>query len=197
MNNNEKIYNLLDENSGIITTSLVKENDIPTVYLTRLTKKGKLKRIERGIYMSEDGLYDELFVFQTKYPKIIYSYETALYLLNLTDKIPSKIQLTVNHNYKFNQRPENAHIYYVNSEILNLGVVEVKTNFGNIVRLYSAERTLCDFIKNKLDMDPEIYINFVKNYPNYEKKDIHKLYDIANKMNLVQEVQEIMELVNE
>ncbi len=197
MNNNEKIYNLLDENSGIITTSLVKENDIPTVYLTRLTKKGKLKRIERGIYMSEDGLYDELFVFQTKYPKIIYSYETALYLLNLTDKIPSKIQLTVNHNYKFNQRPKNAHIYYVNSEILNLGVVEVKTNFGNIVRLYSAERTLCDFIKNKLDMDPEIYINFVKNYPNYEKKDIHKLYDIANKMNLVQEVQEIMELVNE
>ena len=36
MNHSEKIKNLLDENAGILTTSLVRENDIPTVYLTRL-----------------------------------------------------------------------------------------------------------------------------------------------------------------
>jgi predicted transcriptional regulator of viral defense system len=73
MNHSEKIKNLLDENAGILTTSLVRENDIPTVYLTRLTREGKLKRVERGIYMSQDGIYDELFIFQTKYPRVIFS----------------------------------------------------------------------------------------------------------------------------
>jgi predicted transcriptional regulator of viral defense system len=95
MNHSEKIKNLLDENAGILTTSLVRENDIPTVYLTRLTREGKLKRVERGIYMSQDGIYDELFIFQTKYPRVIFSYETALYILNLSDKIPAEINVTV------------------------------------------------------------------------------------------------------
>jgi len=197
MNYIKKIKNLSDENNGILTTSLVRENNIPTIYLTRLTKEGKLKRVQRGIYMSKDGIYDELFIFQTRYPKIVFSYETALYLMNLTDKIPYKIHLTVNHKYKFNQKPENAHIYYVSNNILNLGVIEKKTNIGNLVRLYSAERTLCDFIKNKSNMDPEVYINFVKAYPNYSGKDIHKLFYIARQMDIVQEVQEIMELVYE
>ncbi|MGI6608476.1 MAG: type IV toxin-antitoxin system AbiEi family antitoxin domain-containing protein [Erysipelotrichaceae bacterium] len=197
MNYIEKIKKLSDENNGILTTSLVKENNIPTIYLTRLTKEGKLKRVERGIYISKDGIYDELFIFQTRYPKVIFSYETALYLMNLTDKIPDRIHLTVNHKYKFNQKPENVHIYYVSNNILNLGVIEKKTNIGNRVRLYSAERTLCDFIKNKSNMDPEVYINFVKAYPNYSDKDIHRLFYIARQMGVVQEVQEIMELVYE
>ena len=175
----------------------MRENNIPTVYLTRLTREGKLKRVARGVYISREGIYDELFMLQTRFPKIIFSYETALYLLNLTDKIPGNIHLTVNHKYKFNQNLENARIYYVNKEILNLGVIEKRTNAGNIVRLYSAERTLCDFIKNKSEVDPEVYINFLKAYPSYSDKDINELFNIAQKMDIVQQVQEIMELVYE
>lgn len=197
MNYIRSIRELSDKNNGIITTSIVSENNIPTVYLTRLTKEGKLKRIARGIYMSKDCIYDELFMLQTRYPKIVFSYETALNLLNLTDKIPEKIHLTVNHKYSFNQKPKNARVNYVNNEILNLGVIERRTNIGNLVRLYSAERTLCDFIKNKSKMDPEVYINLVKTYPSFPDRDIHKLFHIAQQMNIAQKVQEIMELVYE
>jgi predicted transcriptional regulator of viral defense system len=179
MNYAEKVHKLLNENGGILTASLMRENNIPTVYLTRLTREGKLKRVARGVYISREGIYDELFMLQTRFPKIIFSYETALYLLNLTDKIPGNIHLTVNHKYKFNQNLENARIYYVNKEILNLGVIEKRTNAGNIVRLYSAERTLCDFIKNKSEVDPEVYINFLKAYPSYSDKDINELFNIA------------------
>jgi hypothetical protein len=197
MNYSEKIKNLLGKNAGILTTSLVREHGIPTVYLTRLTREGKLQRIERGIYMSKDGIFDELFVFQTKYPRVIFSYETALYILNLTDKIPAEINVTVNYNYKFNKRPENTRIYYVSNEILNLGLIERENNLGNLVRLYSAERILCDFIKNRSNMDPEIYIKLVKTYPKYPDRDIHELFNIAQNMDIIQEVQEIMELVYE
>lgn len=73
MNYQEMIEKILIENSGIITSSWVRENNIPTTYLTRLTRQGKLKRVERGIYMAEDGIYDELFILQSRFPKIIFS----------------------------------------------------------------------------------------------------------------------------
>lgn len=56
MNYIKKIKNLLDENNGILTTSLVRENNIPTIYLTRLTKEGKLKRVQRGIYIDRKSV---------------------------------------------------------------------------------------------------------------------------------------------
>lgn len=197
MNYLKQIENELNRSGGIITTMYLRSKSIPRVYLTRLTREGKLKRIDRGIYISKDGIYDELFATQTKYPKIIFSYETALQLMNLTDKIPAKINVTVNKNYKFNKKPENLKVNYVNDEIYELGVVDGESKFGNPVRFYSAERTLCDFIKNKSNMDSEVYLSFIKTYPSYKNRDIHTLFFIAQKMNIVQEVQDIMELVYE
>ncbi|MDD4642362.1 MAG: type IV toxin-antitoxin system AbiEi family antitoxin domain-containing protein [Erysipelotrichaceae bacterium] len=197
MNYLDKIQEQLSKSGGIITSAYIRDNEIPSIYLTRLTREGKLRRIARGIYMAEGGIYDELFVLQTRYPKIIFSYETALQLLNLTDKIPEQINVTVNNNYKFNNKPQNIQVNYVCNELLEAGVIEGQTNIGNIVSFYSAERTLCDFIKYKSEMDPEVYLSFVKAYSNYKEKDIHELFSIAQKMDVVKEVKEVMELVYE
>lgn len=195
MSHLERIEEELKRNNGIITASFVRGNNIPTVYLTRLSREGKLKRVGRGIYMAEDAVYDELFFLQIRCPKIVFSYETALCLLNLTDKIPQTIDVTVNHKYKFNRKPLNLNVHYVSEEILNLGVVEGRTNAGHPVRLYSAERILCDFVKNKEEMDPEVYFSFVKAYPNYEDKDLNKLFYFAQKLDVFEELREVMELV--
>jgi len=126
-----------------------------------------------------------------------YQLRGANYLV-ITSRSP-KAGETVAQNTKvivsFNQKLKNARVYYVNNEILNLGVIERRTNIGNLVRLYSAERTLCDFIKNKSNMDPEVYIKLVKTYPSFPDRDIHKLFHIAQQMDIAQKVQEIMELV--
>lgn len=193
----KQIKEHLNKSGGIITSAYVREHEIPSVYLTRLTREGKLQRVDRGIYITEDGIYDELFVLQAKYPKVIYSYETALQLLNLTDKIPEQINVTVNNNYKFNDKPENILVNYVSADLLEVGVIDGETNLGNPVRFYSAERTLCDFIKYKSKMDPEVYLSFVKSYPSYDKRDINELFSIAQKMDIVGEVQAVMELVYE
>ncbi len=151
MKYSNKIKEEVENYGGIITTAVAREKNIPTIYLTRLVREGKLKRIERGIYMTDSGMFDELYILQNRFPKIIYSFETALNLLNLTDKIPHKIEITVNHGYKFNDKPSHVNINYVGNEILNTGVTEKDTVLGNKVRLYSAERTLCDFIRKKSD----------------------------------------------
>lgn len=192
-----KIKNHLEESNGIITAAYCRENHIPTVYLSRLVDRGVLNKTAPGIYLTENGDYDEFYFFQHRYKQAIFSYETALFLLGVTDKIIEKMDVTVSNHYKFNAVLPNVNVHFVKKEWLGLGVTETKTMFGNSVRVYNYERTLCDFILHREAMDPEAYINLIKSYPKYESRNVHQLYEIARIMNIAGKVQEIMEVVYE
>lgn len=197
MNYRKQIEIHLKKSGGIITSAYCRENNIPTVYLSRLAKEGKLFRVQKGIYIIEDGDYDEYYFFQYQYGKAIFSYETALFLLGVTDKIPWRIDVTVYNGYKFNEKQETLNINYVKKSIYNLGIMQKKTMFGNIVNVYSYERILCDFISNKEKMDTEVYVKLIRSYSKYKDKDIHSLYEIARKMGIEDKVKEVMEVVYE
>ena len=154
-------------------------------------------RVQKGIYIIEDGDFDEYYFFQYQYGKAIFSYETALFLLGLTDKIPWRIDVTVYNGYKFNEKQDTLNINYVKKSIYNLGIIQKKTMFGNIVNVYSYERILCDFISNKEKMDTEVYVKLIRSYSKYKDKDIHSLYEIARKMGIEDKVREVMEVVYE
>ena len=191
MDYEKKIEKYLEQSGGIITTSYCKEKKIPTVYLSRLLKDGKLLRVKKGIYITKDGDYDEYYFFQHQYKKAIFSYETALYLLGQTDKIPWNIDVTVYNGYKFNEKSNGVNIHYVKKSIYDLGVIQKSTMFGNKVNIYSYERTLCDFIAHKEEMDIEVYVKLIRSYSSYKERDIHSLYDIAMKMGIENKVREV------
>lgn len=197
MNYRRQIEIHLKKSGGIITSAYCRENNIPTVYLSRLAKEGKLFRVQKGIYIIEDGDFDEYYFFQYQYGKAIFSYETALFLLGVTDKIPWRIDVTVYNGYKFNEKQDTLNINYVKKSIYNLGIIQKKTMFGNIVNVYSYERILCDFISNKEKMDTEVYVKLIRSYSKYKDKDIHSLYEIARKMGIEDKVREVMEVVYE
>ncbi len=132
-----------------------------------------------------------------RYKKTIYSYETALYLMGLTDKFVVEIDVSVPSNYKFNGLKETVNIHYIKSDLWDLGVKEVKTMFGNIVKIYGYERCLCDFIKDKDNMDKEVYVNLIRAYSDVKNKDGNLLYEIASKMGILANLKEILELVCE
>ena len=197
MNYEDKIEKYLKQSGGIITTAYCKENNIPTIYLSRLLKDGRLLKIKKGIYMTKDGDYDEYYFFQHQYKKAIFSYETALCLLGQTDKIPWNIDVTVYNGYKFNEKPNGFNVHYVKKSIYDLGVTQKSTMFGNKVKVYSYERTLCDFIAHKEEMDIEVYVKLIRSYSSYEERDVHSLYDIAMKMGIENKVREVMEVAYE
>ncbi len=197
MNYKKQIKEYLEKSDGIITTSYCKENSIPTVYLSRLAKEGLLTRITRGLYIDENANYDEFYFFQYRFKRTVFSYETALFLLGLIDIIPQVLDITVPRTYKFNNNVNDVNVYYVDTSIFNLGITEVKTMYGNIVKVYSYERILCDFIANKENMDIEVYVKIVKSYSGYKKKNIHELYRIAREMRMEEKVKDIMEVVYE
>ncbi len=191
------IKEYLKTSGGLITTSYCKEHGIPRVYLSRLVKEGFLANISRGLYRTKDSDFDALYFFQHRYKKAIYSYETALYLMGMTDKFVVDMDISVPRNYKFNGLSEMVNIHYVKRDLWDLGVKETKTMFGNIVKVYGYERCLCDFIKDKDNMDREVYVNLIRSYSSIKDKDLNLLYKIATKMGILANVREILEVVCE
>jgi predicted transcriptional regulator of viral defense system len=197
MNYKKKIMDYMNESSGMITSSYCKENGIPTIYLNRLEKSGLLFKIEKGLYLNNDANYDDDYFFQYRFKKTIYSYETALFLQGLTDRLPLVKDVSVPYNYKFNDLRPNINVYYVNKNIFELGSIKIKTMYGNFIRVYSFERILCDFIAHKDKIDIEIYLKAIKSYQRYDNRDLNKLFEIAQKMKIEKAVREVMEIAYE
>ncbi|MDD3094037.1 MAG: abortive phage infection protein, partial [Clostridia bacterium] len=54
----------------------------------------------------------------------------------------------------------------------SIGRNKTKTNFGNTVDVYDMERTICDIIRNKKDMDPQVYQTAIQEYMKSSEKKL-------------------------
>lgn len=88
MNYRDEINKILNDKNGTLLTSDLKNHNIPRLYLTLMVRDKLIERVERGVYVSTSHIQDEMYAYQKKYPQIIYSHETALFLYGLTDRTP-------------------------------------------------------------------------------------------------------------
>ena len=139
---------------------------------------------------------DDYYVLQRRYPKYIFAGLSALYLLGLTDKIPTDIEVSAPQNYHpFRDKTSSLIIHKLsNTSIYEIGIKEVRTMFGNIVKTYDEERTICDVIKYRDKYDSETFIKAIKIYiKNHNNQS--KLFKYAKELGIEKKVYEVMEVV--
>jgi len=61
------IYKILQAQHGIVRTADLVDLDIPTTYLSLMTKRGELERVAWGVYQKPTLLEDEFFLFQSQH----------------------------------------------------------------------------------------------------------------------------------
>ena len=155
MNYRERLESLIEKKDGLILTKEISDSNIPRQYLTLFVKEKKLERIARGVYLSLDAFDDEMFRLQSRNNRIITSHETALYLHDLTDRDPLSWSVTVPFGYNASHlRKTGVKVYTVKKTLYLMGVVKGKTAFGRMVKTYNRERTICDIVRNRNNMDP-------------------------------------------
>jgi hypothetical protein len=91
--------------------------------------------------------------------------------------------------------PQNVQIHYVQKNILTLGTVQAETPYGNKVTVYSLERTVCDFIKQKDSSDPETYTRLLKTFASSKEKNITALYEYASVLRITDKVRNALEVL--
>ena len=178
-----KIEEIIEKQHGMLFSSNLTEHNIPRVYIKAFLDKGLIERVSRGVYVSTLQIEDEMFMLQKKYPKLIYSHETALYLHGLSDRTPLKFSMTVPSSYKVVDTISNkCKIYFIKKEYIDLGVKNGLSSMGNPVRVYNIERTICDCVRSRNRMDKEILSNALQRYAQLPNSDITLLLDYARKL---------------
>ncbi len=196
MNNYEKILDYANKNNGYITTKETKNLEINNAFLSDLVDAKKIERVGTGIYKLPGYPIDNFYILSKSSKNMCYSHATALYLLDMSDRIPLIYDITVPYNYSGNLlNNKNVCLRYVKEDIFTLGMIELKTVNDLTVQCYDLERTICDIIKDKNRMDKEIYSRGLKEYASNKNKNILKLIQYAKKLDIENEVIELMEVL--
>lgn len=188
----EKILKELSKKYHVFSTKLLLENGFTKYQIKKLVMNNELVKLKRGLYIIDFEMDDEFYYNQINNQYFIYSNETALYLHNLSDRYPNPLAVTTKRGYHL--RNNNFKVYYVSDEILKLGIMEIDSPQGHTIKVYDPERTICDIIKNKNRIDPQVYISGLQSYFLNGKPQLRKLSKYAKKLKIQDKVMAVVEL---
>ena len=72
---------VLKEHMGYLPVSEMERRGVSRTEISRFVREAKLEKAAKGLYVSPNAESDPLFELQYRYPKAIFSHETALFLL--------------------------------------------------------------------------------------------------------------------
>ena len=190
------IRNIIQNQNGILRSSDLAKVGIPRTYLSILEKNGEIQRVSRGVYFASSKMIDEFATLQARYRSAVFSHETALYLLDLTDRTPLFYSVTVPSGYNAASLKANGiKVYFVNCALYPLGLITVKSPHGNEIKGFDLERTICDILRSRKQIDVQLVNDALKRYVGKKEKNIDLLYRYARQFGVQKIARQYIEVL--
>ena len=191
-----ELTSIAQVHGGIIETRTAVAHGISKAMLSKLCRGNKIHRVAQGQYILPDDLQDELFSITKRSDKIILSHETALFLHSVSDRTPFGHAITVPSDYTVSASIRSeCKIYYIKTELFDLGKTTIKTPAGNEVPVYDLERTVCDMIRSRNKVGTETFLAALKLYAASPKKDLNKLHSYAKTLRVANVLRPYLEVL--
>ena len=136
------------------------------------------------IFQKEKGIYSltphcaELEIINVKYPKAIFTGESAFYYHSLTDVIPDNYFLATERTESRIKDPRVVQSF-LKSDIFDIGKIKMKYNNVEI-SIYNQERMLIELMRFKGKMPYDYYKEIICNYrKRIDRLDISLVEDYA------------------
>lgn len=193
---NIEIQSEIKKNNGILSTKRVEELGFSRTILNIYVKEGLLERCQHGLYCDPELIPDEACYLTLRSKNIVLSHFTALYFFNLTNRTPHFYMITIPSNTRPSKEVKRKCMcFYIKKELFEIGLTTIIDNFGNEIRCYNPERSICDILRSRNREDGESIVTSIRNYAEYEKKNINQLYEYAKIFKVTNEVQKYMEVL--
>lgn len=190
------VSELIQQNNGLLRTSDALEAGISKTTLSNLVKKGMLDRVAHGQYILPDNLPDELYILQQRISKMVYSHETALFLLDMAERTPARQSVTIQSDNKLPKTFVGDYkVYYVKPDLFELGLATLPSKMGHDVKAYDAERTICDILRSRSRIDSQTFAFAMKNYAARKDKDINRLSRYAEAFRVTKLLRQYLEVL--
>ena len=191
VNKKEIIEAKILQNQGIIQIADIVAEGISKQYAIKYLQGRNYVRVAKGIYLAPDAWQDDLYILSLQYKKIVYSYDTALYLLGLSEREPICFNVTVPRGYKVDYKGKSPlKKVTVIGERYFLGMDTAVTPYGHTVHCYNSERTLCDIFRTDTEIQEKQFA--VREYLN-GKKNLPKLMEYAKMLHVEKKIKQYME----
>ena len=149
-----------------------------------------------------DPLLDQRISFQLFYllflrnGRIVFSFESALYLHGLMDREPSKTTVTVPEGYNASHIvARGVRVIHAKKDWYEIGISVINTAFGNEVPVYDKERTICDIIRNKNYIEIQTFQTAIREYMGGKGKNLGNLISYARYLGIEDEVRTYTEVM--
>ena len=83
-------------------------------------------------------------------------------------------------------------IHYASDKYFELGIIEVKDMFNNPIKIYNAERCICDLLKDN-NFDSKLQNEILHTYFQSEDKDIDKLLEYSKVFSIYDKVSTLVD----
>lgn len=192
MSNEEKIKKFLNQNNGYITTAEFISLGISRHLIPNFINEGLIRKVAYGMYIDNSLLEDPYYILQKKYSHAIFSFNTAFYILNLTNRTPHEIDISVPKGKRVRG---NYNIHYVSKKYYEIGIIETKSPSGNKIKVYNAERCICDMYRINKEFDLELQNRILDYYFHSKDKDLDRLLEYAKIFNIYEKINTIVEVM--
>ena len=191
-----KLNEIASEHGGLIETNTAAEHGISKAMLYKLCKEEKIHRIVKGQYVLPNDMQDELLSISKRSNKIIFSHETALFLHGISDRTPFEHTVTAPSSCIPSATIKTeCKVYYIKSELFDLGRTTLITPSGNEVQAYDLERTVCDIIRSRSRVGTETFLSAIKMYARSNKKNLNKMDKYAKQLRVEKVLHQYLEVL--
>lgn len=193
---NKDLYEYTRQNPMLSVSKAARELGVSTQTVYNFIRKEGMERLLKGIYAYPDAWLDEMKLLMERNKLAVYSHESALLLHHLTDREPPMITVTVPSTYNATHLVKlGVRVFYVKKELLNLGKIEIASLEGNLLPCYDLERTICDVIRSRSQIDKQVLLQAIKSYSVSKNKRLDILSEYAKKLSVSKLVYHYLEVL--
>lgn len=179
---NDILNNIANKNKGIIQTSNAVEAGISKASLYKFLEEHDFEKVAHGIYACKDAAVDYMYIISLRSKQAVFSHDTALYLHKMTDRVvmPNKYSVTVKTGYNPSSlKADELKVFTIKSDLHEVGLTSGLTPLGHTVAVYNVERTICDILRSRNNIDNNTFQEALRSYAKRTDRNIKLLMDYA------------------
>ena len=192
----DQLRNYIEKKQVLSIDSAIKELGISPSSVYRFIKDENLERVSKGVYVKSNLWNDEMNLLSKRTSVAVFSHESALLLHNLTDREPSSLTVTVPSTYNAsNLINTGVRVFYIKPNYLGIGKTNLMSLEGNLVPSYDLERTICDILRSRSQIDAQVVFGALKAYIKRKDKRLDILSHYAKKFRVSKLISQYLEVL--
>ena len=160
-------------------------------------KERKYKRVSHGVYVDNGELVSELEQLFVRYPRATLTMQSAFDYYELSDYVPEKYYLATPYNSHTISNPK-VYQTYMDEDIIQVGRVKVKTNYG-FIYIFDKERMLIELFRLKSKLPHAYFLEVVASYRVLKAMEVISIRKVSeycqrlkNGAKILKEIQEMI-----